>query len=140
MFNNINYNSQFICTYRHYDEFEYQNLCYQIQLLQAFNMMKYDEYILQKNVEKIYQSLRENKNIKNILTILSKKDKNIELLKYIPSEVKHLFIFQLLFSFEYFDLFHKCFSKYILYYMKNLDTSLENNNFFKEFEEYILNN
>mgnify|MGYP001491534447 FL=1 len=140
MYKNINYNSQFICTYRQYDELEYQNLCYQIQLLQAFNMMKYDEYILQQNVESIYQRLRENKNIKNILTILSKKDKNIELLKYIPSEVKHLFIFQLLFSFEYFDLFHKCFSKYILYYMKNVDISLENNNFFKEFEEYILNN
>ena len=61
MFNNINYNSQFICIYRHYDEFEYQNLCYQIQLLQAFNMMKYDEYILQKNVERIYQSLRKIK-------------------------------------------------------------------------------
>ena len=140
MYKNINYNSQFICTYRQYDELEYQNLCYQIQLLQAFNMMKYDEYILQQNVESIYQRLRENKNIKNILTILSKKDKNIELLKYIPLEVKHLFIFQLLFSFEYFDLFHKCFSKYILYYMKNVDISLENNNFFKEFEEYILNN
>ena len=91
-----------------------------------------------KKCRKIYQSLRKKK-YKKYFNYSQKKIK-ILILKYFPSEVKHLFIFQLLFSFEYFDLFHKCFSKYISYYMKNIDTSLENNNFFKEFEEYILNN
>ena len=41
---NINYNLDFLCTYKSFNENYDSNLCYQIQLLQAFNMNKYDEY------------------------------------------------------------------------------------------------
>ena len=36
--NNINYNNELILTYKMFKEEEDCNLCYQIQLLQAFNM------------------------------------------------------------------------------------------------------
>ena len=43
---NMNYNTRLICTYKKFDTDYYCNLCYQIQLLQVFDMLKYDEFIL----------------------------------------------------------------------------------------------
>ena len=54
MFNNsimaINYNNNFITTYKSFEEPYYSDLCYKIQLLQAFNMIKYDEFIFTLDV------------------------------------------------------------------------------------------
>ena len=76
MFNynmSINYNSDFLTTYRSFEEEYYSDLCYKIQLLQAFNMQKYDDLILQQNMKKIYYFMRENKELKIIYELLSKK-------------------------------------------------------------------
>ena len=69
----INYNYSFICTYKELNQDYYSNLCYQIQLLQVFNMDKYDEYILQKNIESVYIFLRDNNYIKEIFKLLQEK-------------------------------------------------------------------
>lgn len=107
----INYNSSFITTYKSFDEPYYSDLCYKIQLLQAFNMIKYDEFMLQQNIQKTYYSLREEEKIQKIMSILSQNNKQLEVFKAFSKdfnkEAEDLFYFQILFSFDYFDIFHK---------------------------------
>ena len=107
----INYNSSFITTYKSFDEPYYNDLCYKIQLLQAFNMIKYDEFMLQQNIQKTYYSLREEEKIQKIMSVLSQNNKQLEIFKAFSKdfnkEAEDLFYFQILFSFDYFDLFHK---------------------------------
>lgn len=107
----INYNNGFITTYKSFDQNYYSDLCYKIQLLQAFNMIKYDEFMLQQNIQKTYYSLREEEKIQKIMSVLSQNNKQLEIFKAFSKdfnkEAEDLFYFQILFSFDYFDLFHK---------------------------------
>ena len=107
----INYNSSFITTYKSFDEPYYSDLCYKIQLLQAFNMIKYDEFMLQQNIQKTYYFLREGGKIKKIISVLSQNNKQLEIFKAFSKdfnkEAEDLFYFQILFSFDYFNNFHK---------------------------------
>ena len=132
--NKINYNHLFLCTYKSFDEEKYSLLCYQIQLLQAFNMTYYNDYNLQKNIEKITAFLKNNGEIKNIIDILSKKDTYLDILNALTNDTESMFFFQLLFSYEYFDIFHKCFSIYLL---NNNDTN-NDKKYFKELEDYVI--
>lgn len=102
-----NYNKSFICTYKNFDDEYNSNLCYQIQLLQAFNMNKYDEYMLQKNIENLYIFLRDNINIIKICELFKKKYTNLSFLNTQSNDLENLIFFQILFSYDYFDLFHK---------------------------------
>ena len=135
---NINYNSYFLCTYKSFAEEKDCLLCYQIQLLQAFNMTYYDDYILQKNIEKATLFLKNNGEIKKIVSILSKKNAYLEILKALNNDTESIFFFQLLFSYEYFDIFHKCLSAYLNYLLKQ-DSLPNDKKFFKELEDHILN-
>ena len=107
----INYNSSFITTYKSFDEPYYSDLCYKIQLLQVFNMIKYDEFMLQQNIQKTYYVLREEEKIQKIMSVLSQNNKQLEIFKAFSKdfnkEAEDLFYFQILFSFDYFDIFHK---------------------------------
>ena len=134
--NNINYNNELILTYKMFKEEEDCNLCYQIQLLQAFNMLKYDDYILQKNIESIYEVLKNIETIKSILLIISEKMKIYELFD-IENDNK-IVIFQLLFSYNYFETFHKCFINYINDFKNN--TLNKNNDYFEELKTFVNNN
>lgn len=101
------YNNEFICTYKSLEDEYSSNLCYQIQLLQAFNMTKYDDYILQINMEKIYNLLKENIYIKKIYSLIEKKYPEINFINSFNDNLDNLFFLQILFSYDYFDLFHK---------------------------------
>lgn len=131
----INYNNKFITTYKSFNEDYYSDLCYKIQLLQAFNMNKYDEFILQKNIQKAYYFLREEDKIKKIIQVLS-KNKQLEIFKSFENDLnkdtKDLFYFQILFSFQYFDLFHKFLCNF---FKKNIN--LRENELNKNLEELI---
>ena len=141
----INYNSDFLITYRSFREEYYSDLCYKIQLLQAFNMVKYDEYILQENIKKLYFLLRENMELKEIYEILSKKNGQFEIIKELflnnythdemPDDIYYMFFFQILFSYDYFDITHKCLSKYLNKTLKNNTHSL----YFEELKKFIVN-
>ena len=139
---NIDYNSKFLCTYKSFDEEYYSNLCYQIQLLQAFNIMKYDEFILNSRIENCFHYLSTNEEIKNILDILSEKYKNTNLLAMFSNGNK-IILFQLLFSFNYFDLFHKCLSEYLNDVKSNNSNKDSNSNknrlYFSDLNNYIRN-
>ena len=134
--NNMNYNNELILTYKMFKEEEDCNLCYQIQLLQAFNMLKYDDYILQKNIESVYEILKNIETIKSILLIISEKMKIYELFD-IENDNK-IVIFQLLFSYNYFETFHKCFINYINDFKNN--TLNKNNDYFEELKTFVNNN
>ena len=73
---NINYNSEFLCTYKSMDEEYYQNLFYQIQILQALNISKYDDTIVSNHIDKIYYFLQNYYEIDIILLALKEKYKN----------------------------------------------------------------
>ena len=166
MFNNmsknnilIKYNYNFLTTYRSFDE-ENSDLCYKIQLLQAFNMQKYDDFILQENMKKIYYYMRENVELKNIYELLSKTNTHFEFMKELilndktnnelPQDIVNIFFFQILFSYDYFDIMHKCLSKYLndlfKYKKENEEEdedeykeSLKNTLYFEELKEFIMN-
>ena len=132
--NYINYNSELVLTYKLFNNENDCNLCYQIQLLQAFNMLKYDDYILQKNIERIYKILKNIETIKEILLIISEKMKVYEL--FTLENGKNIFLFQLLFSYNYFETFHKCFINYINDFKKN---TLKHD-YFEELKTFVNNN
>ena len=107
---NICYNYDFICTYKSFDEDYYKKLCYQIQMLQALNINKYDEFVVTKNTENIYYFLKDYYEIDIIILVLKEKYKNSNLAFFINNNIA---LFQLLFSYNYFDVFHKCLGVYI---------------------------
>ena len=109
---NINYNSEFLCTYKNMDEEYYKTLCYQIQILQALNINNYDAMIVSNHIEKIYYFLQNYYEIDIILLILKEKYKNSSISFFIENSNSALF--QILFSYEYFDIFHKCLCKYLI--------------------------
>ena len=137
--NNFNYNSELVLTYKMFKDDNDSNLCYQIQLLQAFNMLKYDDFILQKNIESVYELLKNNNEIKNILLIISEKMKAYESINSIHNNVKNYVIFQLLFSYNYFETFHKCFSDYINEFKKN-NILNKKDNYFEKLKTFVNNN
>ena len=130
----INYNLDFLCTYKGFDDNYYANLCYQIQLLQSFNMSKYDEFIINNNIEKTYLYLRDNEEIKKIINILSTKHGEILLMCGNNKELENIVLFQLLFSFDYFEIFHKCLVNFLKCEIESREKS---NNLFFELINYI---
>jgi hypothetical protein len=110
--NNINYNSSFLTTYKLHSDDDDRNLCYQLQLLQALNIASYDITILTTHIEKIGYFLQNNRELTGILILLQEKYKDTNI-AFIIDKYNSTALFQLLFSYEYFDIFHKCLCKYI---------------------------
>ena len=133
---NMNYNSDFICTYKllEDEEDDCANLCYQTQLLQALNMKNYDNFIITKNIEALYFFLKTNNEIISLLILLKEKYKNSTMAFFIENEMA---LFQLLFSYDYFDIFHKCLCKFLI------DKRIKNKNaiekqYFDELKNLVL--
>ena len=132
---NINYNSEFLCTYKSMEEEYYQNLCYQTQILQALNISKYDDTIVSNHIEKIYYFLQNYYEIDIILLALKEKYKNSSISFFIENNNSALF--QMLFSYEYFDIFHKCLCYYII--DKKLKKEIDiTKKFFNELKDIII--
>jgi len=132
---NINYNSEFLCTYKSFTEEDYKTLCYQIQMLQALNINKYDEDIVSSYIEKIYYFLQNYYEINIILLALKDKYKSSSISFFIENNNSALF--QLLFSYDYFDIFHKCLCQYLR--DKKLEKELDTNKkYFNELKNLII--
>ena len=132
---NINYNTEFICTYKKMDGEYYQTLCYQIQMLQALNINKYDETIISNHIEQLFYFLQNYYEIDIILLALKEKYMNTNFAFFIENNNSALF--QLLFSYDYFDCFHKCLSHYLI---TNKQESGSNNDtkYFSELKNIIV--
>lgn len=98
------YNVNFICTYKLMDNDDDRNLMYQIQLLQAFDMCNFDLNEINKKIFELYDKLKECDNIKEIIEEGIKMNSEMNL--------SDIVMFICLFSYQFFDLFHKCLVDY----------------------------
>jgi len=138
--NNINYNSSFLTTYKLHSDDDDRNLCYQLQLLQALNIASYDTTILTTHIEKIGYFLQNNMELVDILILLQEKYKDTNI-AFIIDKYNSNALFQLLFSYEYFDIFHKCLCKYISFRKNDRKNEVETEtsiNYFDELKNSIL--
>ena len=136
--NNINYDTTFLTTYKLHSDDDDRNLCYQLQLLQALNISNYDSIILATHIDKIGLFLQNNTELEAILKLLQTKYKDTNISFMIDGHNSNA-LFQLLFSYDYFDVTHKCLCKY-LNEKKNeheKDTT-KNKTYFDELKNLIL--
>ena len=98
------YCTDFVCTYKQHTD-EYQDSIYRSQLLQAFSLQEFDDDTINKEIENVYNSLKENDNI---IFLLSKIEKSPALQTiFMIMGNDNLTMFKLLFRFEIFYLTHK---------------------------------
>jgi hypothetical protein len=98
------YHADFICTYKLMDDDDDRNFMYQIQLLQAFGMQNFDENEMSENVLQLYHELKNCNEIEEILEEGVKANPQMKMTNVI--------MFMCLFSYQFFDLFHKCLIEY----------------------------
>ena len=98
-----------MCTYKLHSDDDDRNLCYQLQLLQALKITNYDSMILATHIDKIGFFLQNNTELEAVLILLKENYKDTNIAFMIDANA----LFQLLFSYDYFDVFHKCLCKYI---------------------------
>ena len=113
-----------ICTYKMITEdgdgeVGLKQMLYQMQLLQAFDIAEYNNDIINNKIIALYQEIRDTSFVK----ILMQQNPNT-----IHFEEPEL-IFTTLFSYDYFDLFHKC----LYYHSKNESIDDTMNLLLKEF-------
>lgn len=99
------YRSDFICTYKLHAA-EDQSEMYRIQLLQAFDMILWNDDAMKKSTRVLFDELGARSDIQRILekARVSKCCEPIILL--VDSD--DFTIFAALFQYELFDLFHRC--------------------------------
>jgi len=118
------YQTDFICTYKLMDD-EFTDDLYKIQLLQAFNLEKWDDTIITNRSFELYALLMKSDTL--FRDIIEKAKKNSDIANIYDSVLDKdgkdddKIIFALLFTYDYFDLFHKC----ICDYMRNGKVSFQ---------------
>lgn len=98
------YHADFICTYKLMDNDDDRNFMYQIQLLQAFGMRNFDEDVISEKALELYHKLKECNEVKEILEEGIKSNPEVKMC--------NILMFMCLFSYQFFDLFHKCLIDY----------------------------
>ena len=123
----LSYQTDFICTYKLMDE-EFTDDLYQIQILQAFNLERWDDNVINSLCFELYTLLTNSDSI--FRDIIERAKKNSDIINIVDSVIDKddkdnkdddNLIFALLFTYDYFDLFHKC----ICEYMRNGKVSLQ---------------
>ena len=98
------YHADFICTYKLMDNDDDRNDLYQIQILQAFGLRHFNEDEMSENVLQLYHQLKDCNEIQEILEEGVKANPQMNM--------THAIMFICLFSYHFFDLFHKCLIDY----------------------------
>jgi hypothetical protein len=129
------YNSKVLTTYKNHnnneifkmdDGDELSHICYQNQLMQIFNLSNFDEHLVTKIVEQIYDFFKQFNCIIELIALIKEQ--------YVTSSIAFLannddaIFFQLLFSYDYFHEFHNYFSNIL----NNFSFS---NNSYQDFEK-----
>jgi hypothetical protein len=130
----LNYDYDFLCTYHLIENDDnLSSLCYQNQILQAFKLNNFDSQNINYNIQKLYNVLRDNEEILEILDILSNKLQIFQFLKQNNQKLDNSLIFQMLFSYDYFYLFHNS----LIHYKTNKSL---NKSCFSELKQFISQN
>jgi len=95
------------------DTLEEQEKLYCIQLLQAFGLDTWDDTIVNTSLLELYLEMKEDANLEVILLKISNEESLQLLINMASSEThsaldKQMILFNLLFQYNYFDLFHRC--------------------------------
>ena len=98
------YHADFICTYKLMDNDDDRNFMYQIQILQAFGLRNFNEGEMSEKVLQLYNELKDCSQIKGIIEEGIKANPQMKMTNEI--------MFTCLFSYHFFDLFHKCLIDY----------------------------
>lgn len=98
------YHADFICTYKLMDNDDDRNDLYQIQILQAFGLRHFNQDEMSENVLQLYNELKDCNEIQEILEEGVKANPQMNM--------THAIMFMCLFSYDFFDLFHKCLIDY----------------------------
>ena len=96
------YDTSFYCTYKLMDSDEDKNYMYQLQLLDAFGLKKYNDDKINEEITSIHNKIKECSQFKEICKACNENE-NFKDFKM--DEIIMLICF---FSFDTFDLFHKC--------------------------------
>ena len=130
----LTYDYDLLCTYHLIENDEnLSSLCYQNQLLQVFKLNNYDSQKIDNNIIKLFNILRDDEEILEIIDILSNKLTIFQFLKQNNQKLDNSFIFQMLFCYDYFYLFHNSFIHY------KTNKSL-NKSCFSELKQFISQN
>ena len=114
----MNYQYDFICTYKLMSTDDEQEQLYRIQLLQAFDLLQWDDDNINSTIVKLYNIVAKTDDFIRIFEkALVNQNMQMLLLKFgdeINNNNDNLFlIFTFLFNFEYFDLLHRCLCDYL---------------------------
>lgn len=139
--NNINYIYDFYCTYKMFVKEDETNLAYQIQLMQAFNMKSFDSNNINKSIDNLFNNLKDCQIIEQLIEMLKKKHSLgfLTITQNVAKNFEELCYFQLLFSYDYFDSFHRCLCNYFNYIKNNNNNSNNSNKIFEDIITLINN-
>ena len=99
------YQTDFVCTYKIHSP-EDQPDMYRIQLLQAFNMTKWDDANMNRSTLELFQKIGTHSDIREILEKARKSKCCESIIDLIDNNDYTLFMN--LFQYELFHLFHRC--------------------------------
>ena len=98
------YVTNFLCTYNKHD-IEDQNLMYQQQFLQAFGINEWNDSIINKSTDELYNNIKDNLDIKEIIEKIKISEKDPILLLVLGN--RDVDIFKSLFRFDLFEQTHR---------------------------------
>jgi len=110
----MDYQYDFVCTYKLMDTPEEQEQLYRVQMLQAFNLNVWNDQRINDIILNLFSLLYLNADFK---TILQKARNNTNIVKFVETlnvEYTEDLIFISLFNYEYFDLLHRCIADILL--------------------------
>jgi hypothetical protein len=97
------YNTEMVCTYKLLADDDPKDIMYRSQMLQAFNLTKWDGEMVQAGIDKLYEKCKHSDQFKEIIKLSPNK--------FIPGDGPMSFC--LLFSYHTFELMHKCIQDYL---------------------------
>jgi len=114
----MNYQTDFLCTYKLMDTEDEQEQLYRIQLLQAFELPHWDDDKINSTILNLYRLVSKTDEFAKVFEkALANQNMQMLLLKFgddINTNEDNLFlIFTFLFNFTYFDLLHRCLCEYL---------------------------
>ena len=99
------YKTDFICNYKDHDTMDQEHM-YQIQLLQSFNLNKWEDETINDIMDKLFNDLKKNKELINIINVARKSEKLTTIKQFIGDD--DFTIFKGLFQYDLFHLIHLC--------------------------------
>ena len=96
------YDTSFYCTYKLMDTDEDKQIMYQLQLLDAFGVKKYNDDKMNEEITFIHDKIKDCPQFKEICKACRENE------KFKGFQMDEIIMLICFFSFDTFDLFHKC--------------------------------